>query len=335
MNWRAILGLAVLPAAFAALFLPTLSQATASRRNGEIAFSAGGDGRSQVFTVEPNGTRLRQITHSKAVEAGQYGLSWSPDGRDLVYTVTYPNDHDAVFKSRADGSGATLISPPCTGTCLGDDHPVYSPDGKKIAFERAFGPIVHDDAAVAAIFTMNADGSDLTQLTQKSTPTSSEDHGPEWSPNGKKIAFARINTTARPKNRAAIEVMNADGSNIQRLTPFRIDAADPHWSPNGKRILFNTHENPAPGESANLFTMRADGTHRVALTHYTGGTLQARADAWSPDGTQIVYRRMAFSGTDTEVGGFYIITIGSKHIRRLTQVRITSDELSAWGRRPG
>jgi Tol biopolymer transport system component len=335
MNWRAILGPAVLAAAFAfaALLLPTLSQATAPQRNGEIAFSAGGDGSSQVFTVKPNGTRLREITHSKAMSAGQYGLSWSPDGRDLLYTVTYPNGPDAIVKSRADGTGATFISPPCGGTCLGDDDPVYSPDGKKIAFVRAFGPVVNDNAAVAAIFTMNADGSDLTQLTHKSTPTSSEDHGPQWSPNSKKIAFTRINTTARPKNGTAIEVMNADGSNIQRLTAFRTGAGNPHWSPSGKRIVFNT--SPAPFISANLFTMRPDGTHRVAITHYTGGTLQAFADAWSPDGRQIVYRRLAFSGTDTEVGGFYIITIRNKHIRRLTHVRITSDELAAWGRRPG
>jgi Tol biopolymer transport system component len=195
---------------------------------------------------------------------------------------------------------------------------------------------VHGNASVAGIFTMNADGSDLTQLTQKRTPTKAEDHEPHWSPDGTKIAFVRMNTSASPRHESAIEVMNADGSNVRRLTPFAIDATDPRWSPNGTRILFNTHEEPAPGKSANLFTMHVDGTHLVALTHYAGGALQAFADDWSPDGTQIVYRRLVFSATDTQVGAFYIIDSHGKHNRRLTPMRVTTDAArAAWGARTG
>jgi Tol biopolymer transport system component len=328
MNRRRLIVLAFLT--LTTVCAPTLAAATATTDHGVIAFSARVHGISQVFTVRPDGTGLRQVTHGP-LPAGENGLSWSPDGRGLLFTVFEGGGGDKIFKSRADGSGVTLISPPCTGDCLGDDNPVYSPDGKKIAFERAFGPIVNNNASVVAIFTMNADGSDLTQLTQTSTPTSTEDHQPRWSPDGTKIAFVRINDTALPSNEGAIEVMNSDGSNLRRLTPFWIDASDPRWSPDGKRLLFNSYAEPIQGGSANLFIMRADGTHRVALTHYAGGTLQAFADDWSPDGMQIVYRRLAFSGTDTEVGGFYILDIRSRHIRRLTPVRIRYDAQAAWG----
>lgn len=334
MNNRPTLGLAVFAGVLLAVLLPALSHATSSGRNGEIAFSSPVHGVSQVFTVKPDGTGLRQVTHG-TTPAGQYGLSWSPDGRSLLYPVTDAKGMDVLVESRADGSDPTVVSAPCTGTCLGDDAAVYSPDGTKIAFERAFGPIVNDNASRVAIFTMNANGSDLTQLTQHSTPTTTEDHGPQWSPDGTKIAFTRVNTTARPRGESAIEVMNADGSNLRRLTPFRIGAAHPSWSPDGKRILFNTREDPVPNESANLFTMHADGAHRRALTNYTGGTLQAFPLAWSPDGTQVLFRRMAYSGTDTEVGGFYILDLRTKHVRRLTSVRITEDLAAAWGRAPG
>jgi TolB protein len=331
MKWRPTFGLAVAAGVLVAVLAPGVSQATLDGGNRQIAFSASVHGIPQVFTVRPDGTGLRQITH-QGFAAGQNGLSWSPDGRGLLYSVSYPSGRDAIVKSRADGSGASVISPSCTGVCLGDDDPVYSPDGKRIAFVRAFGPIVNDSASVVAIFTMNADGSHLKQLTQAKTAASAEDHLPQWSPDGTKIAFVRINTTAKPNNESAIEVMNADGSNVRRLTPFRIEAADPHWSPDGKRLLFNSYQESLPGKSANLFTMRADGTHRVALTHYTGGTLQAFADGWSPDGTQILYRRLSFSGTDTEVGGYFILDIRSKQIRRLTPVRIRNDTSAAWGR---
>lgn len=89
--------------------------------------------------------------------------------------------------------------------------------------------------------------------------------------------------------------------------------------------------------------MRADGTHRVALTHYAGGTLQAFADGWSPNGKQVVFHRMAYSGSHTEVGGFYVLNLSLKHIintskriRRLTPVRLRStkgskDENTSFG----
>jgi TolB protein len=339
MNRRLTLGLAALVSVLVAIVLPALSHATTAGRNGEIAFTRRVHTISQVFTVRPDGTRLRQVTHGQP--AGEHGLSWSPNGRGLLYTLGRPDGTDRIVKSLADGSGAAVVSPACTGACLSDDDPTYSPDGKKIVFARAFGPVVHENPAHVAIFAMNADGSHLTQLTQKRTAT--EDGQPQWSPDGTKIAFVRTNTTAKPRNKGAIEIMNADGTNIRRITPFAIDATVPRWSPKGKRLLFSTYEHPVQFKSANLFTMRADGTHRVALTHYTGGTLQAFADGWSPSGTQVVFHRMAYSGSNTQVGGFYIVNLSLKHvintrskrIRRLTPVRLRYDARAAWGRGSG
>jgi hypothetical protein len=71
----------------------------------------------------------------------------------------------------------------------------------------------------------------------------------------------------------------------------------------------------------------------VQLTHYTRGTLQAFPDGWSPDGKQIIFQRMSEPGCCTEVGGFYILNLGSKQIHRLTSLRIhDNDARAAWGR---
>jgi Tol biopolymer transport system component len=332
MNVRPTFGLALLAGVLVAVLLPALSKATGYGGNGEIAFSARVHGISQVFTIRPDGTRLRQVTHS-VNDVALYGLTWSPNGRSLLYGVSYPNGNDRIFKSSSDGNGgATLISPPCKGTCLGDDAPSYSPDGKKIAFERAFGRPGRP-ASLVAIFTMNADGSHLTQLTPTRTPTNSEDHQPRWSPNGKEIAFVRLNTTAYPSGKSAIEVMNTDGSDARRLTPWQLEATDPRWSPDGKRILFRSYGEPIQFKDSNLFTMSADGTQRVALTHYSGGTLQAFPEDWSPDGTQIIFERFSFSGCCSKAGSYYILNLRSKQIRWLTTARIINyDAEAAWGK---
>ena len=338
------------------------SKATRSGTDGEIAFikyftracpqpaaPAAECGDSQIFTIKPDGTDLQQMTQGSP-KTGRFSLA--PNGLSLLYTVPvkgrgrcgrppsatacgrrYPG-RNAIYEAGVDGTQVTVISPPCTGHCLGDDNPTYSPAGKQIAFERAFGPIIHRHASVVAIFTMNADGSHLTQLTEKKTPTNTEDHEPQWSPNGKTIAFVRLNITAHPRNESAIEVMNADGSHIQRLTPFRLDAADPRWSPSGKQLLFNDHGDPYgesnPGQNANLFTMNANGRQRTQLTHYRGTHVfhfpsarvspSAYAQAWSPDGTQILYLRVTYKPGPfglTETSGLTIINTHGKQIRQL------------------
>ena len=220
MNWRLTLGLAAFFGVLVAVVLPALSQATALGHNGEIAFSARVHTISQVFTVRPDGTHLRQVTHG--LPAGEHGLSWSPNGRGLLYTLgrTRRYGQDRQIPSRM-AAALPSSAPACTGACLSDDDPTYSPDGKKIAFERAFGPVVEPKPCARRHLhdERRREPSDATH--QKSTATSTEDGQPQWSPDGTKIAFVRTNTTAKPKNKGAIEIMNADGSNIRRITPSR------------------------------------------------------------------------------------------------------------------
>ena len=92
------------------------------------------------------------------------------------------------------------------------------------------------------IYTMDPDGSGLALLTQGSDPS--------WSPDGQRIAFWRFQNGWA----SGIYVMNADGSNITRVT---LDGYQPTWSPDGKQLAFGC---------GGICVVNVDGSGRRSVT---------------------------------------------------------------------
>jgi len=146
--------------------------------------------------------------------------------------------------------------------------------GTKIAFNSFISP---------DIYVINVDGSGLTRLTDDPA----NEARPDWSPDGRKIAF-NSNRDAAPGNPADIYVMNADGSG----EPVRLTAAPgadigPDWSPNGQRITFESNRDG----DREIYVMNADGTDQVQLT--SNDVIDA-FPSWSPDGREIVFHRQLY-----------------------------------------
>jgi Tol biopolymer transport system component len=121
-----------------------------------------------LFVVNTNGTGLKQITPA-GLDFSSFG-SWSPQGNEIVFSqhVT-PDVHSSIWVVHTDGTGLHEINvqpaSACGGanadpTAKGCNEPTWSPDGRKIAFVRSF----HNDVD-GEIYTVNADGTGLTQLT--------------------------------------------------------------------------------------------------------------------------------------------------------------------------
>jgi TolB protein len=168
--------------------------------------------------------------------------SWSPDGQWIAFTAVTPYDSLIpgtgsldVFVMRADDDGTSPIN--LIAQQAWDAHPAWSPDGTRIAF-------VSDWTAydfTADIYTMAADGSQRTQLTDGFGFDGSlvQYYQPAWSPDGQRIAVVTCRIGFYTCQPSTVSVMNADGSGITQLAAtVGWDGAT--WSPDGQIVAFGS-----------------------------------------------------------------------------------------------
>ncbi len=144
-----------------------------------------------------------------------------------------------------------------------DSSPAWSPDGTKIAFMRS---APGEQEGRSDIYVIQPDGTNLQRLTRDARAGR-----PSWSPDGERIAFmsARSNRKqAYDGDELEIYVMDADGTNIQRLTHRPGADGHPDWSPDGSEIVFNYlgEGNTGTGEEHGIYVIGADGTNLRRLT---------------------------------------------------------------------
>jgi WD40 repeat protein len=128
----------------------------------EIVFLRGFfDSGVRLFVVRTNGSGLRQITPD-GMDLNFNCGSWSPQGNEILFSGRVAaGQRSVIFAVHADGSGLRQIPiEGCGSTTVGCFNPVWSPDGKQIAFTRLDSQIGESD-----LYTVNANGSGLFQVT--------------------------------------------------------------------------------------------------------------------------------------------------------------------------
>jgi TolB protein len=242
-----------------------------------IAFSrCAPSGPCHIWAVAPDGTGLGPVgplCPAGATEetcADDANASFSPDSERLVFTQAtgaVRNDssgedwieHSALALMNRDGSARRVLY---QGARFGGDlnDPVFSPDGKRLAFGRHVSGF-SKPAGHKAMYVINVDGTHLRRLTPWAE--NDGDH-PAWSPNGRWLLFH--SHVEDPSGQSQIILIHPDGSGRKQLTHF----ADGTWvgrssfSPDGRSIVFSDGPESA---NAGVYTMRLDGSHVRRITH--------------------------------------------------------------------
>lgn len=225
-----------------------------------IAYVAATDAGFDLFTVRPDGKRIRQVTSSgRVVEP-----VWSPDRSQIAFGTEAAPDVVSALHVLDLRTGTTTRVSIYYESSLGGV--AWSPDGGRLALGGS------------AIL-------DLRTGEHVSIPLSAQVgtlRDPCWSPDGSHIAFS-LEVDSGSSN---IVVMPSRGGKVQTVTRLRGIERDPDWSPDGSRIVF-THQrwHRRRGEIA-LKSIRSDGTglRRIVRTPELDVM-----PAWSPDGSRIAF----------------------------------------------
>ncbi len=257
-----------------------------------IAYMTNRVGNDTTWLIHPDGSDDHQIA---ADFNGELILpNWSPDGQRIVMVSRDTGGTEPLYEyDLATDSYNQLFA--CEDPCLGEDEPVYSPDGTKVAFIRYIGPLsynedVGDDIPMdCGLWIGDLSTLEVKQITSNKTGCDRE-YEPHWSPDGTQITYWRDPYAKGKPTGTAVYIINADGTNEQRLTDPAMNAGDSDWSPDGKWIVFSTYPllefNFVPVVS-NLYLMHPDGSGVEQLTHYETPSTRATQPRYTPDGKWI------------------------------------------------
>jgi Tol biopolymer transport system component len=234
---------------------------------------------------------------------GLIAFASSYEGDDCPFSADGMDDDpctNTIYRVKSSGHAQRRLSP-CGTTAepaCAEGDPAWSPDGKRIAFDRG-----------GEIWVMNAAGGDRRAIGVDGAE-------PAWSRDGRRIVYRNIGS-----GDLGLATVKLDGTGFRQLTSY-IGDSQPTWSARGL-IAFVHYENGhqgivtmtssgkqrrtvlrdcacdhpdfspdgrllayAAGSASQLFVARPDGSHRHQLTR-SGGT----EPAWAPSGRYLAYQR--------------------------------------------
>jgi TolB protein len=300
---RVLLGIGAL-AAFLAM------PAAGAAPSGRIAFFREVGEQAELFSIRPDGSGLRRLTHEPAYDRAP---AWSPNGRQIASF-----GEGGIVLRAPDGSVLRRIAIPVQGFL---EELEWSPDGhwlsylvEHCSFEDPRGYVV---PPCADLWVVRPDGTENRRLLDRAVDLLDGGRSYAWSPASRRFVYEALSSGAsslglvdlRSGRRARIRgtagsadpswapaatiafvrgrsvlVVQPTGSGLKRLargsSPSR-----PTWSPGGRRLAYLGAERARNGNRWGVWVVRRDGSKRWRV----GVATDDRELLWSSDRTRLLW----------------------------------------------
>jgi TolB protein len=291
--------------------------------NGQIAFGRFDPilGDTVFYTVNPDGSHERQLL---PLPLGC--PRWSPDGTRIA-TCGGPDGSSSAIINPDDGSYRELFSPDPTLflACF-----VWSPDAKRLACEPFEEPV---DPTRGGIYSIrSSDGGGLKRITSSQ---GGHDEPGNYSPNGKRLVFARSDQNGDP---VGLYVAKVNGRGVRQVTPTgTLFSSAGDWSPQRNEIVFSQHVTSDARSSIWVVHANGTGLHEIHVQAQPacGGAISDPSSQgcfqprWSPDGKKIIFSRGTSGDNDSNI---YTVNADGTHLTQVTHGG--RDQAPDWGRHP-
>lgn len=219
---------------------------------------------------------------------------------------------EMIFQSNFDGDNEIYLLTKqqltkLTDNTWDDEYPVWSPDGKKIAFTA--NPKGNFD-----IFIMNPDGTDITPVTS----SSSNEADPSWFPDSKSIAYTKEIKKLMRTDGALFRVNVETKKTKKIISRYSKTNVIPHVSPTGPLIAFTGKR--MMGWDVAMYDM---ANNKVIFLEEGGKSCRAR---FSPDGKKLAYVSSKADGK----GDIWLMNPDGSNKTRLTKRDDTYDYFPDW-----
>lgn len=246
-----------------------------------IAFLSDRNGSDDLYVMDADGNGEQRTVET---EGKRSGFAWSPTGKRIAY-VSEADGLTEIFVVDVEEKDERRLTKNTIVEQLGG----WSPDGIWIVYA------VTGDEAAQGIYKKNPDGVDEIQLTED------PDFKPQFSPDGKKIAFETTRDGA-----TEIYVIDADGEEESNVSKGSEEDFDFDWSPDSKKLVFVSDRDG----NEEIYVALVNGKDEIRLTNNRAVDSHPR---WSPNGKQIVFASNADGDFD-----LFVMNSDGTNQRRLT-----------------
>jgi len=267
-----------------------------------------------LFRARPDGSHRKRMTAFPA-----FFPDWAPDRSRLAFDFTDEEGNEQVGVVRRDGSRFRQL------TDLPGISEVarFSPDGETLVFDRS--PLFPDDPAFfTSLWVMGADGSHPRPLFDPDP--AKFDVEPQFSPNGKRIVFARLRMVGSVQY-SAVFVVGANGRGERRVTRFTNGLEHPRWSPDGRHIIFGVDILGAPTDpDGGIWRVRANGTGLEQLLPGDSPIFGFKP-GYSPNGKRILFG--CFINAQ-EQDDLCVMRADGSHVKNITRTPNIDENYPVW-----